>query len=72
MKPVDLTCLLRSSKSQMQENGYNDVVIETVYELILENAAKDSSSIAFSDIYVPCIAQVDTQAIFFFLFNVFG
>lgn len=58
MKPISLMCLLRASKSQMQENGYNDVVIETVYELILENAAKDSESIAFPDIYVPCVVQV--------------
>ncbi|XP_015516446.1 nucleolar complex protein 2 homolog [Neodiprion lecontei] len=58
MKPVSLTCILRSSKSQMQENGYTDIVMETICELILQNAAKDSHSIAFPDIYVPCIAQL--------------
>lgn len=58
MKPVPLTCILRMSKSQLAENGFKDSVIETVYQLILENAANDSHMIYFPDVYIPCIIQV--------------
>lgn len=46
------------SKSQLQENGFKDSIIDAIYRLILENAAKDSHLICFPDLYVPCIIQV--------------
>ncbi|XP_043267395.1 nucleolar complex protein 2 homolog [Venturia canescens] len=58
MKPISFICLLRMSKSQLQENGFKDSVIENIYQLILENASKDSSTIYFPDLYVPCIMQL--------------
>ncbi|XP_076239293.1 nucleolar complex protein 2 [Calliopsis andreniformis] len=58
MKPVPFICILRASKSQLQENGFKDNVIESIYKLILENAAKDSHTIYFPDLYVPCIVQL--------------
>ncbi|XP_076174219.1 nucleolar complex protein 2 [Ptiloglossa arizonensis] len=58
MKPVPFICILRMSKSQLQENGFKDNVIDTVYQLILENAAKDSHMIYFPDLYIPCIIQL--------------
>ncbi|XP_015589405.1 nucleolar complex protein 2 homolog [Cephus cinctus] len=58
MKPLSLMCLLRMSKAQLQENGFKDSVIETVYQLILENASKDSHTIYFPDLYIPCIMQL--------------
>lgn len=58
MKPVPFICILRASKSQLQENGFKDNVIDSIYKLILENAAKDSHKIYFPDLYVPGIIQV--------------
>ncbi|KZC06791.1 PREDICTED: nucleolar complex protein 2 homolog [Dufourea novaeangliae] len=58
MKPVPFICILRLSKSQLQENGFKDNVIDSIYKLILENAAKDSHTIYFPDLYVPCIMQI--------------
>ncbi|XP_066594371.1 nucleolar complex protein 2 [Prorops nasuta] len=58
MKPLPLICVLRMSKSELQQNGFKDSVIETIYQLILENAAKDSHLICFPDLYIPCIVQL--------------
>lgn len=58
MKPMSLTCLLRVSKSQASENGYKDALIEKVYELLLESAAKDSHYVYFPDQYVIFVMKV--------------
>ncbi|XP_014479702.1 PREDICTED: nucleolar complex protein 2 homolog [Dinoponera quadriceps] len=58
MKPVPLMCILRMSKSQLAENGFKDSVVESVYQLILENAANESHTIYFPDVYIPCIIQL--------------
>ncbi|XP_076628570.1 nucleolar complex protein 2 [Colletes latitarsis] len=58
MKPIPFTCVLRMSKVQLQENGFKDNVIDSVYQLILENASKDSHTIYFPDLYIPCIIQL--------------
>lgn len=58
MKPIPFICVLRMSKSQLQENGFKDNVIESIYKLILESAAKDSYKIYFPDLYIPCIIQL--------------
>ncbi|XP_033353806.1 nucleolar complex protein 2 homolog isoform X2 [Bombus vosnesenskii] len=58
MKPIPFICILRMSKSQLQENGFKDNVIDSIYKLILENAAKDSHTVYFPDLYIPCIIQL--------------
>ncbi|XP_001604471.2 nucleolar complex protein 2 homolog [Nasonia vitripennis] len=58
MKPISLMCMLRVSKSQAQAHGYKDAIIENVYELILESAAKDSHNIYFTDMYVVCMVEL--------------
>ncbi|XP_025160764.1 LOW QUALITY PROTEIN: nucleolar complex protein 2 homolog [Harpegnathos saltator] len=58
MKPVPLTCILRMSKSQLAENGFKDSVIETIYQLILENAANESHMIYFPEVYISCLIQL--------------
>ncbi|XP_029036015.2 nucleolar complex protein 2 homolog isoform X1 [Osmia bicornis bicornis] len=58
MKPIPFICALRMSKSQLLENGFKDNVIDSIYKLILENAAKDSHKIYFPDLYIPCIIQL--------------
>lgn len=64
MKPTPFICILRMSKTQLQENGFKDNVIDSIYKLILENAAKDSHTIYFPDLYIPCIIQVSRLFIF--------
>ncbi|XP_012271343.1 nucleolar complex protein 2 homolog isoform X2 [Orussus abietinus] len=58
MKPIPLTCVLRMSKAQLQENGFKDSIIENIYELVLTCAEKDSHKIYFPDMYVPCVIQL--------------
>ncbi|XP_048261065.1 nucleolar complex protein 2 homolog isoform X2 [Bombus terrestris] len=58
MKPTPFICILRMSKSQLQENGFKDNLIDSIYKLILENAAKDSHTVYFPDLYIPCIIQL--------------
>ncbi|XP_014609507.1 PREDICTED: nucleolar complex protein 2 homolog [Polistes canadensis] len=58
MKPISFTCILRMSKSQLIENGFKDSVIDTIYKLILENAAKDSHLISFPELYIVCVMEL--------------
>ncbi|XP_018561160.1 nucleolar complex protein 2 homolog [Anoplophora glabripennis] len=58
MKPLHFTCLLRLSKSQLQENGFKDTVIETIYGQLLEYLTAQSHSIAFPDLTLLCVIQI--------------
>lgn len=58
MKPLDFSCILRVSKTQQQENGFKDAVVENIYGLLLESLANDSHSVAFPDLALPCIFQI--------------
>ncbi|KAJ8923311.1 hypothetical protein NQ315_001869 [Exocentrus adspersus] len=58
LEPLHFTCLLRLSKSQLQENGFKDTVIETVYGLLLEYLSANSHSIAFPDLSLLCVIQI--------------
>jgi nucleolar complex protein 2 len=58
MKPQDFTCILRLSKSQLQENGFKDAVIEKVYQQLLEYLASEAHTISFPDMVVVTILQV--------------
>nr|CAI5851950.1 unnamed protein product [Callosobruchus analis] len=58
MKPMHFTCLLRVSKSQLHENGFKDMVIETIYGQLLEYLASQSHKISFPDISLICIVQI--------------
>uniref|UniRef100_A0A6P7GR46 Nucleolar complex protein 2 homolog n=1 Tax=Diabrotica virgifera virgifera TaxID=50390 RepID=A0A6P7GR46_DIAVI len=58
MKPLHFTCLLRLSKSQLQENGSKDMVIETVYGMLLEYLSAQSHTLAFPDMNLISILQI--------------
>lgn len=58
MKPLQFTCLLRLSKSQLSENGFKDAVIEKIYGQLLEYLSAMSNSIAFPDLSLFCVLQV--------------
>ena len=58
MKPVDFSCILRISKSQMAENGTKDSVVDGVYTGILEYMSKQSHKIAFPELSITCLMQL--------------
>jgi len=60
MKPMNFSCILRLSKSQMAENGFKDAVVEQVYAGILDNMASNANRISFPEISVPVTTQLRT------------
>lgn len=58
MKPIQFTCLLRLSKSQLSENSFKDVTIDTVYGQLLEYLCAQSHTIAFPDLSLLCVVQL--------------
>uniref|UniRef100_A0A182T3V7 Uncharacterized protein n=1 Tax=Anopheles maculatus TaxID=74869 RepID=A0A182T3V7_9DIPT len=58
MRPVNLTCLLRFSPANIQENAFKDAVIDQIYEQVLEFAANESASVGFPEIILPIILQL--------------
>ncbi|KAK9887686.1 hypothetical protein WA026_000008 [Henosepilachna vigintioctopunctata] len=60
MKPMQFTCILRLSKSQLGENGFKDTLIDTVYSQLLEYLSQQSSSIAFNELSFICIVRIKT------------
>lgn len=60
MKPLDFSCILRLSKSQMCENGFKDAVVDRLYALLLEYTASISHTISFPDVCVVLIIFVST------------
>lgn len=58
MRPVDLSCVLRVSPTQMKESGFRDAVIENLYELTVEYLAQMSSSVAFPELVLPATVQL--------------
>uniref|UniRef100_A0A182VT83 Uncharacterized protein n=1 Tax=Anopheles minimus TaxID=112268 RepID=A0A182VT83_9DIPT len=58
MRPVNLTCLLRFSPANIQENAFKDAVIDQIYELVLEFAANESASVGFPEIILPIVLQL--------------
>lgn len=58
MRPMDFTCILRLSKSQLQENVFKDAVIESVHCALMEYIIVESHTISFPDLIVPFIIKV--------------
>uniref|UniRef100_A0A182K682 Uncharacterized protein n=1 Tax=Anopheles christyi TaxID=43041 RepID=A0A182K682_9DIPT len=62
MRPVNLTCLLRFSTANIQENAFKDAVIDQIYELVLEFAANEAASVGYPEIMLPIILQLRQYA----------
>jgi len=58
MKPMDFTCILRLSKSQLQENVFKDAVIESVHSALMEYLLVEAHTISFPDLVVPFIIKM--------------
>jgi len=60
MKPMNFSCILRLSKSQLAENGFKDAVVEQVYAGILDNMASNAHRISYPEMSVPVTTQLRT------------
>ncbi|XP_046392171.1 nucleolar complex protein 2 homolog [Ischnura elegans] len=58
MKPMNFNCILRLSKSQLQENGFKDAVMDAVYEHIFMYLATESHRIGFPDLVIPLCMEI--------------
>jgi len=58
LKPTPLICILRLSKSQLNDNNCKNSVFDTIYQLMLEYAANESNKMYFPELYIPCIIHV--------------
>lgn len=66
MRPMDFTCILRLSKSQLQENVFKDAVIESVHTALMEYLIVEAHTISFPDLVVPFIIKVCIIILYFF------
>lgn len=55
---MDFTCILRLSKSQLQENVFKDAVIENVHSAFMEYILVEAHTISFPDLMVPFTIKV--------------
>jgi hypothetical protein len=58
LKPIPLICILRLSKSQLNNNSCKTSIFETAYQLMLEYSANESNKMYFPELYIPCIIHV--------------
>jgi len=58
MKPMDFTCILRLSKSQLQENVFKDAVIESIHTALMEYLVVEAHTISFPDLVVPFTIKI--------------
>ncbi|XP_050533734.1 nucleolar complex protein 2 homolog [Daktulosphaira vitifoliae] len=53
MRPMDFTCVLRLSKSQLQENVFKDAVIENLHSSLMDYLIVEAHTISFPDLVIP-------------------
>nr|CAG4640698.1 EOG090X02MG [Eulimnadia texana] len=58
MKPLDFTCVLRVSQSQLAESGFRNAVVEQLYDKILEYLQSQSHVISFPELTLPLVLQI--------------
>jgi len=58
MKPLDLSCVLRVSQSQMGESGFRDSIVDSLYEKIIETLECQSHCAAFPEMALPAVLQL--------------
>jgi len=61
---MDFTCILRLSKSQLQENVFKDAVIESTHNALIEYLVVEAHTISFPDLVVPFTIKVRFILIF--------
>lgn len=61
---MDFICILRLSKSQLQENVFKDAVIENIHGALMEYLVVEAHTISFPDLVVPFIIKVSVICIY--------
>lgn len=56
--PMDLSCVIRVSKSQMLEDGFKIAVVERAYAVLLELMSRVSTCLSFPEFTVFLVVQV--------------
>ncbi|XP_074653833.1 nucleolar complex protein 2 homolog [Tubulanus polymorphus] len=60
LKTFNFDCVLKLSKTQLQEKKFKDCVIEQVYDLLMEHFNLHSHSIGFPELVFPAVLQLKT------------
>lgn len=58
MRPLNFGLVLRLQKSQLEERGFRDAVVDNVYGAIIEILANESSNLAYPDLIIPCVVAL--------------
>ncbi|GBN91033.1 Nucleolar complex protein 2 [Araneus ventricosus] len=58
VKPVEFSCALKVTKSQLLEAGFKDACISEVCSLLVEYLKSYSSSIGFPELALPAVLQI--------------
>merc|ERR1719189_669683 len=58
VKPLDFSCILKLSKSQLLETGMKDATVAAVYDGMLGYLADNSNKIGFPELVTPAIFQM--------------
>lgn len=58
MKPLDISCMLKLSKSQLNESGFKDTCIDKFYELTMDYLNVYAHTIGFPELVLPAVIQM--------------
>ncbi|XP_076056618.1 nucleolar complex protein 2 [Oratosquilla oratoria] len=58
VRPFNWLCMLKLSKSQVQESAFKDGVVDNVYDGMISYMAAESASIGFPELAVPAVLQL--------------
>ncbi|PVD37074.1 hypothetical protein C0Q70_04067 [Pomacea canaliculata] len=57
-KNFNMACILKFSKTQLQEKAFKDALIDQLFELMLDNLHVHAHSVAFPELVVPLVVQL--------------
>merc|ERR1719509_256873 len=60
MKPIDFSCILKLSKSQLMETGFKDSTLGEIQAGLMTYLSDNSSKIGFPELVTPAIFQLKT------------
>jgi len=58
MKPIDFSCILKVTKTQLLENGMKDATMDKLYGGMLTYLNQQSSKISFPELSLPAVTQI--------------
>ncbi|KAK2174171.1 hypothetical protein NP493_820g01008 [Ridgeia piscesae] len=58
LKPISFACILKLSKPQLEEKGFKDVVIDQLYEHLMDCFEIHAHTIGFPELALPALLQM--------------